>query len=312
MKHKGLKFNIDNKENIKWRIKEGAKGIIKTASGFTFMLLPIPTYVKFIALPQVINGAVDLTHSARNNYIKDSIINVGNDDVVKQNFSSPNTVLTCMLAPKKQKAAMLFMQEINFLLQANKTRNVNGKEERIKYSTNSQKMTKTALELMEKKGYISNLEIESSKKKRLFFEKIAMGNITGITKKEDMYNMSFNITDKKIDEKAIKKLIRKSLDSKELIVKKDKNGNIQSVNYRLLDIIKGKVDRLVKRFINDDKKLLPSESSKFSPDLNTDTNKYKQELHEMVKDENNSIMENTIIHENGEKMLNNSNSERLQ
>jgi hypothetical protein len=70
------------------------------------------------------------------------------------------------------------------------------------------------LKQLQSKGFIQNLNYKETKKSRLLFEKLFMGNLKDIKKKNKMYNISFNLTDVPRDKANILETFNKKEESK--------------------------------------------------------------------------------------------------
>ena len=78
------------------------------------------------------------------------------------------------------------------------------------YHTLSQGLTVRLLKELQKAGFIENLTYEKVKKSNLFFEKILIGNSKKSQNKKNMYNISFNLTDKIISDDTIEQFFQAS------------------------------------------------------------------------------------------------------
>jgi hypothetical protein len=240
-------------------IKRGVKGVGRTVLGSAELLAGLVGIAVFpvIELPLSINGAQNVLKGVRGEYIKDSMINVisnkfysksfhGKENRIVQEFPTIKQFVTAVLT--KNKMNFLLMQELNFLLGSD---TVDRKGEKIKYTTYSQGLTKLMLTRLQKSGMIENLESTEAKPKMLFSEKIMPGNTKkGLFKKENMFEMSFFKADKKISEEDIKKFLRIDTSDKENYdIKRDKDNNILSINYRTSKLIKDKLSKVKDKFL---------------------------------------------------------------
>lgn len=280
------------------RAAQASKGLIKMGLGTAAIVTPLPPVMAAGAV-MIASGASDTQRAITGEYIKDSMVNVTKDDLIVQNLTSPSIVGSIMLSSDKK--SMLMMQELNFLLQADRYKEVNGEKQRVNYHTRSQALTYKMLKTIQESGFIENLEREEVGKDRLISAKLLLGNLKlkTLLKKERMYNITFNITDKEITDKDILELYKeskvniKSLDDKNLNVKRDKEGNVKSVNVKFFEVLKQKISSIMSRFKSKQKnefKLLdaPQELNKKQPGL-------KDELENMVVGEEEQIINSTSI-----------------
>ncbi len=158
-------------------------------AGAIVSLNPIAIGVAVIPTLVVASKVVD---DISGNKVKDSIFSVYSDGRIYQN-STAHPLKMLSIARDENKAKRFEEEALTMFTQLN---NTNKKGEEMTYKTKSQPMTLFLLRMLQKNGYITNLESKKAEKKRLFFEKLFMGNLKDITKKTQMYDISFNLTDK--------------------------------------------------------------------------------------------------------------------
>ena len=150
-----------------------------------------PILIGVVAIPTLV-VASKVVDDISGNKVKDSIFSVYSDGRIYQNSTShPLKMLS--IARDENKAKRFEEEALTMFTQLN---NTNKKGEEMTYRTKSQPMTLYLLRMLQKNGYITNLESKKAEKKRLFIEKLFMGNLKDIGKKTQMYNISFNLTDK--------------------------------------------------------------------------------------------------------------------
>lgn len=241
-------------------LKRNLKNISRTTLGSIELLGGLAGIVfnPVIGLPLTVDGAQRMLKGIRGEYIKDSMINVMSNRFysktfhnkeyrIVQEFPNPKQLVTASLL--KDKTNFLLMQELNFLLGSD---TLDKKGERIKYTTHSQGITKFMLSRLQRAGMIQDFQSEDTKPKALMLEKLMLGNAKkGLLKKEKMYEMSFSKTDKPITEEAIQKFLKiDTLDDKNYVIKRDKDNNIVSVNYRASTLIKDKLGAVKEKFLS--------------------------------------------------------------
>lgn len=193
-------------------------------STFSPLLSIIPLYISVQSIFDGVTG----------NYIKDSCFMVYknkkikvNDKKVKVNMlmqKNIDLVKMFKLIFKKDKRASFINEAYKMFEQLPQIKN----NEIIKYGCQSHSITYNLLKSLEKNGYIQNLEKELVGKKTLLIEEIAMG-IKPTFKKRKVYNMCFELTNKKINKEAFLELSNKREENYE------KNNGIESSS---LDSIK--------------------------------------------------------------------------
>ena len=157
-------------------------GCIVSLNPIAMLVVAIPTLVVASKVVDDISG----------NKVKDSIFSVYSNGKIYQNSTShPLKLLS--IARDENKSNRFVEEALTMFTQLS---NKNKKGEEMTYKTKSQPMTLYLLRMLQKNGYITNLESTKAEKKRLVFEKLFMGNLKDINKKTQMYNISFNLTDK--------------------------------------------------------------------------------------------------------------------
>lgn len=201
------------------------------------------------------------------------------ENSITQNIPSLSQLFTALAT--KDKKSFLITNELNFLLGANKI-DKNGNP--IKYSTKSQSLTRFMLNSAKKAGFIENFECEETDSQTLIAEKIMFGNFgKNMNKKEKMFNMSFNISNKEITEEDISKFLRvESLDEKRFNIRRDKEGKIVSINQRLTNVISERVGEFKTNMLTSKKanKMLTESKEKSLDDI--DKTKFVNELQNLV------------------------------
>lgn len=150
-----------------------------------------PILIGAVAIPTLV-VASKVVDDISGNKVKDSIFSVYSDGRIYQN-STAHPLKMLSIARDENKAKRFEEEALTMFTQLN---NTNKKGEEMTYRTKSQPMTLFLLRMLQKNGYITNLESKKAEKKRLVFEKLFMGNLKDIGKKTQMYNISFNLTDK--------------------------------------------------------------------------------------------------------------------
>ncbi|MBR4262635.1 MAG: hypothetical protein IKQ35_04665 [Bacilli bacterium] len=139
--------------------------------------------------------ASKLLDDIKGNSIKNSIFSVTRDGKIHQNtLSRPLRFLSLLSKSDKQKQ---FTEEaLNMFVELDEKDKDGVKKQ---YHTRSQILTLSLLKKLQKNGYIENLEYKESGKSRLISERILLGNFKDLfkNKKHKMYDISFNLTDKK-------------------------------------------------------------------------------------------------------------------
>lgn len=280
-------------------VKRNLKNISRTVLGSVEVLGGVVGLVfnPIIGVPLTVDGTQRMLKGIRGEYIKDSMINVMSNNIysktfhkkenrIVQEFPNPKQLVTASLL--KDKTNFLLMQELNFLLCSD---TFDKKGQRIQYSTHSQGLTKLMLHRLQRAGMIQDFKSEETKPKALFIERLMLGNINkDLFKKDKMYEMTFSKTDKKITEEEIKKFLKiDTLDDKNYDIKRDKENNIISVNYKASTLIKNKFSSIKDKLLPSvDKPKLLSESKEASSlekrDIQTkeDKNKFSEDLKNMV------------------------------
>lgn len=162
--------------------------------------------------------ASKLQNDFMGNKIKDSIFSVSSNGRIQQNsLAKPKRFFSILVAQNKRE--VFTTETMNMFLELEKNKK-NG--ETITYSTKSHSITLRLLQKLQKENYIEGLEFHKAGKSRLIFEKILVGNVASIkNKKTQMYQMSFQLTDKPRTREDLAALLHGSTGAKEVMVKKD-------------------------------------------------------------------------------------------
>lgn len=198
--------------NLQERIRNLAKAIVGELelSGGMLGLFLAPE-LSPICLPAMLDGGIRFSDVITNNSIKDSLFIVnknhksniwGYTDRISQTAKLKDALT---LSLTNDKIGAFSIQGMNMFTQLQKSRN--GID--ITYSTHSQPQTAAFLKMLEKEGYIKDLVRADGGKQSLAFEKLMFGNTDNLFKKEQMYEMSFKLTDKKFDINAMNEIIAK-------------------------------------------------------------------------------------------------------
>ena len=150
-----------------------------------------PILIGAVAIPTLV-VASKVVDDIFGNKVKNSIFSVYSDGRIYQN-STAHPLKMLSIARDENKAKRFEEEALTMFTQLNNTNKIG---EEMTYRTKSQPMTLFLLRMLQKNGYITNLESKKAEKKRLVFEKLFMGNLKDIGKKTQMYNISFNLTDK--------------------------------------------------------------------------------------------------------------------
>lgn len=273
-------------------IKRTLRNVGKTAVGSAELMAGIVglVTVPVVGVPLLVDGTQRMLKGIRGEYIKDSMINVmsnnfysktfhGKENRIIQEFPNIKQFVTAFLV--KDKMNFLLMQELNFLLGSD---TFNKEGEKLKYTTHSQSLTKMMLTRLQRTGMIENLTSEETKPKALLMERLMLGNEKkGLFKKDKMYEMSFSKTDRQITEEDISKFLKIDItDDEKFYIKRDKDNNIISVNYRTSKLIKDKFNKMKD-------KLLPSKDIPKMLSVAQDTDKSEsneRKLGNIIDDKN--------------------------
>ena len=205
------------------------------ATGPLALLAQVPLYM----------ACVNYTSKAvKNYYIDNSMMVADSKGKIGQILPNIKQLLTlACLKNDNERTNFLNIQEMNFFLGADI---VDKKGDPIKYTTTSHAITYKNLKKLEKDGYITNLSREERKKEKNFFlEKLMLGNFKGAFsgKKSKAYDISFNKTDKVMDEEYIKKTLGaddQKLSTMYEIKRDDVTGQIVNINYNVSELMKEK------------------------------------------------------------------------
>ena len=198
--------------NLQERIRNLAKatvGELELSGGMLGLFLA--PELSPICLPAMLDGGIRFSDVITNNSIKDSLFIVnknhksniwGYTDRISQTAKLKDALT---LSLTNDKIGAFSIQGMNMFTQLQKSRN--GID--ITYSTHSQGQTAAFLKMLEKEGYIKDFVRADGGKQSLAFEKLLFGNTDNLFKKEQMYEMSFKLTDKKFDINAMNEIIAK-------------------------------------------------------------------------------------------------------
>ena len=168
-----------------------------------------PIIIALSIMPMLYTSS-KLVDDINGNKINNSIFSVSKKGKITQNsLAHPFKMLS--IAKDKNKSKRFSEEALEMFTQLNKQ---NKKNEDITYTTKSQSMTLMLLKQLQSKGFIQNLNYKETKKSRLLFEKLFMGNLKDIKKKNKMYNISFNLTDVPRDKANILETFNKKEESK--------------------------------------------------------------------------------------------------
>ena len=161
-----------------------------------FMVINIPFII--LSFPIMVVSASRLKGDIEGNFIDNSIFSVSrNGKITQDTLRHPLKFLKIL--GNKNKKDLLIYEEFNMFKQLKRS---DSKGNIINYNTLSQGLTVKLLKDLKRLGYIENLEYIKSKKSNLFFEKLLIGNNSKSKNKKNMYNITFKVTDKKIDDEV--------------------------------------------------------------------------------------------------------------
>ena len=150
----------------------------------------VPLAIPLIAVATI--PASKFLDDLEGNQVKNSIFSASDKGKINQRvLSKPRKFIS--LLKVKDKNRLITDEALNMFLQINKN-NKNG--EAIRYSTKSQSLVLFLLRRLQREGYIENLEYKNAGKSKLLLEKLLIGNVADIKKKTQMYDISFELTDK--------------------------------------------------------------------------------------------------------------------
>ena len=208
-------------------------GCIVSLNPIAMLVVAIPTLVVASKVVDDISG----------NKVKDSIFSVYSNGKIYQNSTShPLKLLS--IARDENKSNRFVEEALTMFTQLS---NKNKKGEEMTYKTKSQPMTLYLLRMLQKNGYITNLESTKAEKKRLVFEKLFMGNLKDINKKTQMYNISFNLTDKDRNKEDLLNVFNKKVEVKteeyQKVVKQEEIKKEENVSREKLVELKEYLER---------------------------------------------------------------------
>lgn len=209
-------------------------------------------WLRIAIVPVAVTSAAKLSDDLRGNEIKDSVFSVSSDGKIVENPLAKPLRLFKLLGKKSS-----FNEETVNMFVELKEKDDNGNK--IEYSTVSHTITKRLLEKLEENEYIEDLEIEETKKSRLFFAKLLMGKLDLSGKKKRMFNMSFKLTDK---ERTIEDLMnldqnKKTTNEEEIVDNSKEVKNEEDRNKEIeeqLRILKNYREELENRDLVEEKK----------------------------------------------------------
>ena len=182
-------------------------GAVCVINGMATLSLPL----MLIPLPFMVISADRLIGDVKGNFIKKSIFSVSRHGKIEQD-TLRNPLNIFKIIKSKNKKEFLLREEFKMFKQLPK-KDSKGREKL--YYTISQSLTVKSLKKLEKEGYIKNLHYEETNESALFFEKLLIGNLKKKKKKNKMFHISFNLTDKKIDDDAYQMLTSSQKENKE-------------------------------------------------------------------------------------------------
>lgn len=187
-----MKQKIKNIVDASVMIPLLAIGAIVCVEGVIAFNIPLA----LISFPVMVISADRLKGDIEGNFINKSIFSVSrNGKITQDTLRHPLKFLKIL--GNKNKKEILIKEEFNMFKQLKRC---DSKGNIINYNTISQGLTVKLLKDLEKLGYIENLECTFCKKSNLFFEKLLIGNNSKSKNKKNMYNITFNVTDKQISD----------------------------------------------------------------------------------------------------------------
>ena len=197
---------------MKQTIKNIIDGIIMSGTLLISSIICVEGIITFniplaiLTFPVMLVSADRLKSDIEGNTIRNSIFSVSRSGKITQD-TLRNHLNFFKLLTKKDKQKTLITEEFKMFKQLKKF----DKKGNIKtYHTLSQGLTVRLLKELQKAGFIENLTYEKVKKSKLFFEKILIGNSKKSKSKKNMYNISFNLTDKIISDDTIEQFFQAS------------------------------------------------------------------------------------------------------
>lgn len=164
-----------------------------------------------IGFPIILITSSKILNIISRNKVKDSLFSVSKKGKIVQNALA-NPLKMIKLMKSKNKKESFIEEEKNLFKQLPRT---DKKNNVIEYNTISHALTYRQLEKLESEGYIENLKKEEYKKKRLIFEKLLIGNKKNLTKKTQMYKISFEISEKTYQKEITEPIIPVIKDTKQ-------------------------------------------------------------------------------------------------
>lgn len=159
-----------------------------------FQIFQIP--VALISAGTMVVSGSRLQNVIVGNVTKQTIFSVDRNGSIFQNSRSHPLITLELLLTKNKKES--FKKELFKMFKQLKKRNSKG--EIINYQTESHSQTYRYLETLEKNGYIENLHKEPLGKRSFLKESLLFGNTNISKNKKKYYLITFNLTDKQINE----------------------------------------------------------------------------------------------------------------
>ena len=179
--------------------------------GLYYLFVPIISALPILPL------AAKLSDDIHGNTIKNSIFSVYRNGKIMQNTLAHPKKFLSFLSNKNKKD--IFINETLEMFTQLKQKKENGKT--IFYHTKSQPMTLYLLRTLRSNGYIENLKSHEAGKMKLFFEKIFLGSKPDMSKKYQMYRISFSLTDKERKKEDLLALLNKKNNKPENNIKQE-------------------------------------------------------------------------------------------
>ena len=173
-------------------------------------------------LPIVVCCSRGIDH-AKGNMVKGSVFSAYRSGRIRQyGLCHPIRILSFVF--DKDKTNRFLDEAITTFTQL---KQFDSNDEPMTYNVFSQAMTLQLLRRMEREGYVCNLSYQKAKKSRLILPKLYMGRLPDFKKKYQMYNISFNLTDKARDFQELRDMIKNTTGNDTL---KDEGISQQKVN----------------------------------------------------------------------------------
>lgn len=190
-----MKQKIKNIVDASVMIPLLAIGAIICVEGVIAFNIPLA----LLSFSVMVVSAARLIGDVEGNFIKKSIFSVSrNGKITQDTLRHPLKFLKIL--GNKNKMDLLIKEEYNMFKQLKRC---DSKGNIINYNTLSQGLTVKLLKDLEKLGYIENLEYAKSRKSSLMLEKLLIGNNSKSKNKKNLYNITFNVTDKQISDDVL-------------------------------------------------------------------------------------------------------------